>query len=821
MHPVKWKGLGIGAWSKFKLPLNFIDMNKFTHSLNCLLLSAVLILTSCGYTSDKPVANQEVYKSDQLQTCKIDASKLGEIFKADQKEQIKCLQENFIQFTKYVRSKNPGEVSEKEITIFVRKFFEGQSDTIVKGLSLIFQLNMLLLRDEADRISRTNISPLFELLVHVNQEAIEITNVLKEMDDEKNQGQFEILRDRFNASIDRFTKFTLQIIDKSPDIKKELNIKTFIQDAAKKLGNKEIDQNTIDSLIFIKRILVGGDKEIITSFELETLVKKLPSLMNLSFNLYYAKRTNFDSDAKWMHFYIKNVKDLYNLLSFQKEDFVLITIDQLIEIAQPFVKDFKTDNGKKIELKKFKSSFVALKTKLVKGSPDSFSQNDLKAALNIVLDLLERNFYNNYVYDVLKKEIEVNRPLLQLSNIAIDPEFELSETRKTELHRDMQDIAINIRYFRDEKYKNSKDKKVQLPVYGFNHYRNKSGFMEASLLQWGVRKLVQNYGHKNAVGQFQVNVKEFNNFLNDMRPVLEFFELWSPNPETFARNAVLLADLFQNKSNGDLEVSELEAIEYIQMILSAVQVNDDFRKELLHYCKIVKGPVEPGFDTKCFNDHFYKTFLSDLSYNKFFPALTTYVNKVDDEEKNNYLAGVEGFARDVNKPEIPVHNRDNILILGAMINIESTMIRFDYNKDGVIDNKYCVIPDSMNPRKCAKTELQMAFEVYRKAIIEIGELDQSTMGYAYSIFLYLVKYKEKPPKGGWINNAKFLYFHWWESTNLIEAKRLNIGRILYYLVLENGSVAKDAPANARNKDKGLLSRVSELLHPSEQEQEAN
>jgi len=149
------------------------------------------------------------------------------------------------------------------------------------------------------------------------------------------------------------------------------------------------------------------------------------------------------------------------------------------------------------------------------------------------------------------------------------------------------------------------------------------------------------------------------------------------------------------------------------------------------------------------------------------------------------------------------------------------MIRFDYNKDGVIDNKYCVIPDSMNPRKCAKTELQMAFEVYRKAIIEIGELDQSTMGYAYSIFLYLVKYKEKPPKGGWINNAKFLYFHWWESTNLIEAKRLNIGRILYYLVLENGSVAKDAPANARNKDKGLLSRVSELLHPSEQEQEAN
>jgi len=169
-----------------------INMKKL---INITVIVAAMVLSSCGYLSDKPPVNVDVYKVDQLQGCKIDINKLGEIFKADQKEQIRCLQENFIQFTKYVRSTNPDSVSETELNAFIRKFFQGQSESIVKGLSLLFQLNMILLRDEADRISRTNISPLFELLVQVNQEAIIITQILKEMSVPENQGRFWELRE--------------------------------------------------------------------------------------------------------------------------------------------------------------------------------------------------------------------------------------------------------------------------------------------------------------------------------------------------------------------------------------------------------------------------------------------------------------------------------------------------------------------------------------------------------------------------------------------------------------------------------------------------
>ena len=99
-----------------------IYMIKIQKCLHCIVLIGAALLASCGYVSDKPVDNLDVYKSNELQTCKIDVSHLAEIFKKDQKEQIRCLQDNFVQFTKYVRAKNPNSVSEDELNIFINKF---------------------------------------------------------------------------------------------------------------------------------------------------------------------------------------------------------------------------------------------------------------------------------------------------------------------------------------------------------------------------------------------------------------------------------------------------------------------------------------------------------------------------------------------------------------------------------------------------------------------------------------------------------------------------------------------------------------------------
>lgn len=746
-------------------------MKKIKHLLTSLVVMMAFALTSCGYISDSPPANLDVFKSDALQACKIDINKLGEIFKADQREQIRCLQENFVQFTKYVRSKNSGAVTESELNIFIRKFFEGQSDSIIKGLSLIFQLNMLLLKDEADRISKTNISPLFDLLVHANQEAIIITQVLKEMSDENNQGHFWVLREQFRESVTRFSKFTVEIIDSSPGMQQKLNIKNFLLEASKRLGNKEVKTDTIDSLIFLKRVLAAGEKEVITTGELKNIIAKLPKILTLSFDLYFVKNTNFASDDEHLRFHLLNVRDMYSIIQFNQHDFQLFTIDQILCLAQEFIKENN--------VKKLKPSIVSFKERIIGGNKEEFSLRDLKSVLDISHDFIERNYFNTVTYNTIRDVIEKNEPISSIQKLNLPGYDVFSSRRIDELHADFQNTAINFQYFRS--------KTDGVPYYGNIYVRNKKGFLEASTLNWASIKLLKGYGHKNAQGIQQVSLEEFSKFLFEMKPVLEELKLWSPAPETFARNAVLLADLFQNRSNGDLEVNATETAEYLQMILTAVEMTDKFKDDLSSFCDPGINKDDPLFETACFNEHFFETMMG--RYKKYFPRLSEYLDPANTpkSEVDAFLLGVEGFARDNPDQSVPVNKRNNILIIGALLNIETTFIRFDTNRDNIIDYN----------------ELVESFKIYKSAIISIAKLKPGEEGYALSVFLFMVSKMEVPPTGTWVQNAKFFSFHKCASVRFcrnllmdkIEAKRLNVGKLLYYMVNQNSA--------ALRKGKGL------------------
>jgi hypothetical protein len=235
-----------------------------------------------------------------------------------------------------------------------------------------------------------------------------------------------------------------------------------------------------------------------------------------------------------------------------------------------------------------------------------------------------------------------------------------------------------------------------------------------------------------------------------------------------------MADLFQNKSNGDLELNNTETTEYLEMVLSAVKIADSIEAGMTSFCEGGKDKDEPEFSTKCFNKNFFPILLKN--YNQNFPRLNDYLTSknTSDEEKINYLLGVEGFSRDNPDPKIPIGKRDTILIIGAMLNIESTFMRFDFNKDNKIDYD----------------ELSKAYQIYRSAIITLAELKPSEEKYAKSIFLYMVTKMEYPSTGTITGNAEFLAFHECVSVDIcrntfmdkIEAKRVNVAKLLSYIV---------------------------------------
>lgn len=747
--------------------MTFLSLPK--KALTSTILAASLFLGSCGYVSDKPPADVTVYKTDQLQACKIDLDKLGEIFKENQEEQIRCLKENFIQYTKYVKTANSDSVNQTEMGDFIRKIFQGQSDSIIKGLSIIFQLNMILLKDEAAKISKDNITPLFELLVTANREAIIITAALQDMAKEENQPRFFEIRQRFKEALERFSEATVKIMESRDYSLKDqrLNLKAFILDAAKKLGNKEFDPNVIDTILAVKQILVSGERDFITTSELQQLIIKFPKLLTLTFDIYYSNLSNFKSEAEQAKYYLLELKNLYEIIAFNQPNFDLFTIEQLLKTIQTAFKD------NSFNVYKFKDSIVALKTKFIGGPSDRITLADLKKTLDLAVEVNERIYFDHTTFDLRYDLLTQTKRKLDYKDLSpINPkEYELlSLKRVSELTKNFNFLAVEFKYLRESS--------TTLPYYGIQYKRTRYGFVEASLFRWVASKLVLSYGHMEN-GEYQVSLKEFEKFLFDMKSLLEEFKLWSPNPETFARNAVLLADLFQNQSNGDGAVNEREATEYIGMIMSAAQASDDFRARLSDYCDPGINKDDALYEVKCFNDHFYEVFLNKINYRKYFPRLLDYVNNVSFNEAQGYLRGIEGFARDINDPKVPINKRDTILTLGAMINVETTFLRFDVNNDNVIDYP----------------ELMEAFKVYRASIISLAGLKKEQEAYAPSIFLYMVSKMEVPPTGNWVDNLAFGAWHTCVSNRLcrttmmdpIVAKRLNIGSLLYYLVNTTGT----------------------------------
>ncbi len=538
----------------------------------------------------------------------------------------------------------------------------------------------------------------------------------------------------------------------------------FINDPQTKYNDREeLSDDDFDTILSLKRLITGEAIENLSLKEINIILNKSNSLLAIYGNIIDLVKEEFDDKT----FFAKKLLETVNLLEAQitwnQDSYEVLNNQKIISLIKKSIEDNELD------VTKFEPSLESLKLKLIGGNKDTYLLSDIRKIFDIVKDASEQFFYDNFMYDQYRQSFESIKGPIKLKPAPEYPAINhfFSTHRKNELFSRFKLIAENFKYFRDPNDK--------LQMYAFDYYRNKSGFVEVGLLKFLATKLAISYGHKIPNGNFHVNIEEFEKFLVAMKPILEEFKLWSPNFQTFARNAILLADLFQNQSNGDFEMNSSETAEYLSMILSAVEIKGRFEKEMLLVCRnLSPNQDEPIFNEPCFKEHYFDIFLNKLKLDKNFPRLAEYVRKSPRDEYQNYLKGVTGFARDVNDPRIPINGRDMTLIIGAMLNIETTFLRFDVNRDNVIST----------------IELNEAFKIYENAIIAIAKLKPEQQKFSKSIFFYMVINMQVPKTGTWINDAAFFLFHQCMEIDVcrrtkyepIEAKRLNIGMLLYYLV---------------------------------------
>ncbi|WP_417334763.1 hypothetical protein [Halobacteriovorax marinus] len=1195
-------------------------------SLKILLFTLFFSFTaSCGFLNDEPVKDQDLFVSDELNaSCELDPDSFGDILDTNIEAQIQCLENNFIQFSRYVRSNDRTTISEGELSDFVRRFFKENTDTIIQGLKLIFELNMLLLKDEADSINRDNITPLFKLLVTVNKEAISITKLLRMMEKEKDSAKIFEQRELLSKALSRFAETSLEIIKRPDTLSKKIELKKFLLELNTRLnlGDDLIDENLADAIIFLKRLFFGGNKQYLTSKEIELAVVKLPRLITMATDFvlikdyhftdntdYYGFQSNilsrfrniifplkedeivfdfedlytlfekigtgdddfnirdyekiftsikkdliggdpeqfnyreikyllnyvsifvdglrtyekhqilskgidartleekieireeftayvnrisrhatkdmiehggipanvdilnfvktltseidslnlnvdfidaifglkiaiaggqknlltneemyetlkklplmasiyfdlrfinssFDSSSskKWSflaetlekispllvqdlnlealemndiaiilkeffqeddnhHSRVESVKlteeeinafvqvlkehllttnpesvniqeiqstiklatvgfslieffnfysdkmdlakedpqsvdlfareietkaenlnnliqrDLPTLKSINtnlnyidildglsiflstdddKESIVdiakkvsplktlllngtreVITLNELLDFAtklpsyasavfkltssdfsdqkdnEMFYKNLlhnfitikgnlsldqklnyfeaselmtavdwalnlnKDNEADKINFKEFTTSLVNVKGRILHGLKDpslnpndfhvakNFSANDITKILEYVHKGLEVTYFNERTYKGLSKELE-NRAPLKWINVGKIKEY--PGVRKENINSLRLDFLDSIKKYRHYTHKvtkldqNNNEVTRYIQYLGTEYRRTRFGHVLTSIIKYVFNIALEGYTIKQD-NLDVVDIPRINMLFIDLKPVLEEFGLWTSNFKTFGENVILLSDLFQNTSNGDNALGLDEGVEFVTIVLIASSLTDEIMSDLHQYCDNQGTEELPAFETSCYRKSLFEIWLEKLNYGNMFPKLVRYYENEERSSVIDFIRKTEGFARDVDDVTIPMAKRDFTLLIGAMLNIESTFVRFDKNNDNIIDTK----------------ELDEAFKIYQVSVQKMAELNGWKKVLTKTVFYYMVKNMKIPSTSDVLKYHFQLHFNPMYKEN-IRAKRLNIGALLYNLL---------------------------------------
>ncbi len=730
-------------------------------------LSLLMLTTSsCNMVGEAPIPDQDVYDLSKLKgSCNLNAERFKKILDEDISKDIDCLKSNFNQFIDFVKLDDPNVIAQHELLKFVHRFFPKERDRLNKSLFMLFDLNMMILRDQKGKISKANLEDLFNIFRIINNHGRRMKNIFDE-----GENNYWKNRNLIFESISAISKSILgPMIQRSAD-GQQIEIMNFIMKVkeASDISDNQLNLKLVESFLFIKKLLAGGDKDIIYTEELESIIKKLPDLAIGILDVMHSTKEILPSFNERDKNFLRGILIISDSLYPLNNDDVIITKSEMFHaVNQIEIKDFNIYH--------IEQSINNFKKKVLKTDPETFTINDVRMMLGWAHDVFEMFYFNDYTYDKLRVELQSDGPITTL----IKPDYSSLKLIREEqigfLWSNFYDIVKKYRFFQRESRHQS---------YTPGHERTKYGINNISAVRWGLNKMMDVYGkdYRDAdlnfddqdnldsglISSKRAKIPEVRNMLKDYQTMMEEFGLWPTFLERFLGEAVYSSDLFQTSSNGDEKIDVNEATEYVSNIFSSAEYGVDVIDGLSRYCAPTapyEKPEDRTYDIYCFRKNFYKVFFEDLNYKKEFPGLYNYVKTQSQEEADNFVIAVEKYAREIFDINRPINKVDLGRFFVSLSNIDGFILKYDKNGTNQLE----------------RDELDVAFNVFKRTLITFAHLSTSELIFTHSIFLYLVKYMKTPPDGlkGSIEIARF---HFFSNKKKIIAERLNIGTILAFFV---------------------------------------
>jgi len=589
-------------------------------------------------------------------------------------------------------------------------------------------------------------------------EAIQILNTFKEKTDSINPSNFLNESTLFYQEIDKQILHIKEIVESTGVLPASLRLDKLIEEANRSFKLNESPE-ILAAALGIKKILLGGNENILSDKEILILLSKASLLGSLTFDVTKITEKFFAKDYFYYDFLLPRL-DKINALTNQNfaETESIIDIGDLLALVERFAPS--------LLVVRFKPSADALLKKIYNTDAPKLQYKPFKSILADARKALEIATYSATVYDLHADDLNKTAPIVASFPFVLQGSFRnIPNENLKNWHDNFNKVAMSYRFFQDEN---------KLQYFGKEIHRFRANFIMTSLFRWGVRIIIDHYGRPdptNPKAPYVGIADDLKAFMVDIKSILESQGLWTRKYATFSRNMLLLSDLFQFQSNGTLNCDEDELTEYVNLVFTAVTMNDNIYNDLLTVCPTSPTGIDDniGFEQECVVTHYGEFFLEKNNYKQQLPLMNIYRGQISAEEFNNFIRNVVRFARE-NPETTPMDKHEVTLFTGALMNIESTYMRFDVNKDGVIDYQ----------------ELEQAFKIYQKAIILVAKMTPAQEKYAFSVFLYMIKFMKIPTQ------TELAKFHYFGSKKTIVAKRLNIGAILYYLVQQAN---QDTPTN--------------------------
>lgn len=724
------------------------------------------LTTSCGDMFMQKGEENESFGNIYGATCELDTERFSHILDDDISDAVSCLKSKLEIFMTMVKTDRPGYMSQKTLKDFIKTgAIDGVEDDIYDIIDAVFDLSYLILGGERGYISKSGVNELLDMLGYFNKHIFwkvykhftssqTVNYERHKLERQEVYNEFVLISDKLRSIFNRNRSGETDRID----TEKFLN--SFF-------GSTPETYNKIINLMFLKKVFLGGQKYDLTFMELEDALYKLPELAVVAFDLIKSRKFDFQTDLrKMMQVYNKDIVLLRNSLHYGTDSFEsLFTIYDVFSSLETMVPEFMDD----MQLRKYPREIIEVKGALLNSyNGKHFSSNELTTLFDHVTNIFDEGEFYFRVYDYFRTDLDSTRPV----TIDFSTYPYVRTQREAIFLQNFTRVVYDYRYVKGT---------FRSPFFSYQHFRNPGGYMEIMALEYGVKIIMSKYGRENEIarGGYDMTLEQtvalidkIKRFLRD-NGITTVGRAGGGEAVGTAENLVLMSTLFQNQSNGCdnekvcMEVPEIT--EFLVGLLTALSVKDFFIEEMQKVCGNEVDEYGRIY-VDCFRNNFIKVLKEPMkgdgrSLADYMPLLYSYfmdltrdVGEEDPSQSADYvkfLSETEAFTRtcsffdpDTQQEPMPLKSTDAFAVFAGLLNLESTILRFDTNQNNKMDGS-----------KSHNEVLNAYYEVYEGAIKSLVAPDGGFMEkLSKPIFQYLVKYGEVPDTANFGSLWEFVKF---------------------------------------------------------------